>query len=205
MVALFTGPMASGKTAALLAAAMLLRPAASSFTAVTSQVDTRWGGQAAIRSRNGLSLPAQRVERLCDLPLPSRGSLVVVDEAQFFPDLLPFAQRFLSPASAATLLVAGLDMDYRREPFGDTQALAAALQKEPPAGVRCMVHTFAAACTFCTPGGLCNAPAAFTQRLQGEEAGGEQVLVGDLDIYQPACATHHSPHPVPSSQWGGGR
>lgn len=209
-MALFTGPMASGKSTALLAGAALLGPSFSTVLGLKSGLDTRWAGATtSIRSRAGLELPAQTTQEL--LPAAraalraSHPVLFVVDEAQFFPDLLPFAKLLLQPSCQHSLLLAGLDYDYKGEPFGQTEDVFKLLQDLPVgqvAGLHTHAHRLAAACTKGTASGPCNRPARFTQRLcQSPDEASEQVLVGDLDMYQPACAEHHSPPTLRHSAW----
>ena len=125
------GPMCAGKTASLIRCADSAASAHARRVVVRHASDDRQLGPAAaaapllLRSRTGSSLPVDaRVPALLSLPLAAQ-TLYVVDEAQFFPDLLRF-WRALAPLPGASLLAAGLDRDYRRQPFGETLALAAA-------------------------------------------------------------------------------
>ena len=126
------GPMCAGKTAALIRCAdsaassharrVVVRHASDDRQLVPDRSTT---APLLLRSRTGSTLPVDaRVPALLSLPL-SAHTLFVVDEAQFFPDLLRF-WRALAPLPGASLLAAGLDRDYRRQPFGETLALAAA-------------------------------------------------------------------------------
>lgn len=186
------GPMTSGKTHELLKHAHLLSPSFPSHLVAKPSLDTR---EACISSRTGLRLPvSQSVPSPSTLPLQPR-TLYVLDEVQFFPaaDLLAFAQALALTQPTSALLAAGLDLDFARQPFGGTLALAAQAAALPAAqgAAQCL----SARC--CAPG--CTAPAPYTQRLS---AGGHAtVVVGGADLYRPACPAHHSPYPIDGSGW----
>jgi thymidine kinase len=100
--------------------------------------------------------------------------LVAVDEAQFLPGAAVAALEALGD-EGRTVVVAGLDLDFRREAFGPMPALAEAAD---------LVHRLTATCSRCLR------PAEFTQRLvDGRPAplDDETVLVGAEDLYQPRC------------------
>ncbi len=101
--------------------------------------------------------------------------LVAVDEAQFLPGDAVAALAALRD-EGRTVVAAGLDLDFRREPFGPMPALAEAAD---------LVHRLTATCSRCLR------PAEFTQRLvDGRPAplDDETVLVGAEELYQPRCA-----------------
>lgn len=186
----FFGPMCSGKTHELLKHAHLLSPSFASRVAIKFAGDTRG---AALASRTGLSLPAtHRLPALTGAPL-APDTLYVLDEGQFFPDLLRFFTALRASHPSSALLCAGLDLDYRAAPFGETLALAQ-LARELPGG-QGQAHALAARC--CAPG--CAAAALLTQRLSA--GGSATVLVGGAQFYRPACAAHHSPEPIDGQGW----
>jgi len=201
----FYGPMCSGKTHELLKRAHLLAPAFPSMLVLKHALDTRAAPQAsaagaagaarspplpAIASRTGLALPASHtLSTLAAAPIqPS--TLYVLDEAQFFPALLPF---FSALPGTSCLLAAGLDLDFAARPFGETLARAA-LARSLPRG-QGAASALAARC--CAPG--CARPAHLTQRLAA--GGAATVLVGGAQFYRPACAMHHSTEPVDGAGW----
>lgn len=101
--------------------------------------------------------------------------LVAVDEAQFLPGGTVSVLEALR-AESRTVVIAGLDLDFRREPFGPMPALVAAAD---------LVHRLTATCSRCLR------PAEFTQRLvDGRPAqfDDDTVRVGAEELYQPRCA-----------------
>ena len=132
---------------------------------------------------------------------------------QFFDgsDLLTFAAAVLQPgdvktAGSSLLVVAGLDLDFARRPFGGVLRLAhAALEQASDARGDALstadvaIHRLSARCSRGPPGAPCGSQAPFSQRLR---AGGvDTVLVGGGEFYQPSCAVHHSCDPVDADAW----
>lgn len=196
---LYFGPMWSGKTSRLLQVVDGTREHYGRVVVVKHAVDTRCAG--VVRSRTGLVLPADVVVESLDGVPAAPATLYAVDEGQFFGDsLLRFWHRVAAHPSSS-LVVAGLDLDYRREPFGAMLALAhAALGQAEPVTIRRLAARCSHAATAAdgTPC-WCGAPAVYSQRLSG--GGAATIAVGGSDKYQPACAKHHTPSPVDPATW----
>ncbi|HEX9730371.1 MAG TPA: hypothetical protein VGG06_00110, partial [Thermoanaerobaculia bacterium] len=94
--------------------------------------------------------------------------VVGIDEAQFFDAGLTDLVNELADAGIR-VIVAGLDQDFRRHPFGPMPNLLATAE---------YVDKMHAVCV------RCGAPAHYSQRIAG---GGEQVQVGDVDSYEARC------------------
>ena len=94
--------------------------------------------------------------------------VVGVDEAQFFDDGLADLATELADAGVR-VIVAGLDQDFSRQPFGPMPKLLALAE---------MVDKMHAVCV------RCGGPAHYSQRIAG---GAEQVQVGDTDAYEARC------------------
>jgi thymidine kinase len=94
--------------------------------------------------------------------------VVGIDEAQFFDgELVALVMRLAD--RGVRVVVAGLDQDYLRRPFGPMPALLAVAEH---------VDKMHAICV------RCGAPAHYSQRFAG---GGEQVQVGDGESYEARC------------------
>ena len=94
--------------------------------------------------------------------------VVGIDEAQFFD--LPLADLVTELADRGVrVIVAGLDQDFRRQPFGPMSAIL---------GLAEYVDKMHAVCVKC--GGA----AHYSQRIAG---GSEQIQVGDTDLYEARC------------------
>ena len=94
--------------------------------------------------------------------------VVGIDEAQFFgTDLVDLVMRLAD--RGLRVVVAGLDQDYLRRPFGAMPALLAVAEH---------VDKMHAICV------RCGSPAHYSQRFAG---GSEQVQVGDGEAYEARC------------------
>ena len=94
--------------------------------------------------------------------------IVGIDEAQFFDLELPALITELADRGVR-VIVAGLDQDYRRKPFGPMPAILALAE---------YVDKVHAVCVRC--GGA----AHYSQRIAG---GREQIQVGDTGAYEARC------------------
>jgi thymidine kinase len=113
-------------------------------------------------------------------------ALVAVDEANFFAGdgLVEFASALREQRPLVSFVAAGLDLDFRREPFGPLVGMAAAAE------ARAAVDGLGSASvemltSICS---VCGAPATFSSRLDACEG---VVAVGGQDLYAPTCETHH--------------
>lgn len=131
----FKGPMFSGKTTRLLNYVSRWHNSFEHVKVAKWSEDLRSGSNHTIRTHDGAVLNKfiSSVPRLKDLQLPRQGRLLLaIDEAQFFgKDLIDiwssFEERSQSRISSSfenndtrkdIMLVAGLNLDYRREKFG---------------------------------------------------------------------------------------
>jgi thymidine kinase len=94
--------------------------------------------------------------------------VVGIDEAQFFDEGLVDVVTGLADAGVR-VIVAGLDLDYLRRPFGPMPRILAIAE---------YVDKFHAVCM------RCGAPAHYSQRTAG---GGEQLQLGDTESYEARC------------------
>lgn len=102
--------------------------------------------------------------------------VIGIDEIQFFPDsTVEVIQQFLDHGKR--VIVAGLDLDFRRQPFGIVPTLLAMADEVIKLRAICVV---------------CGNEANFSQRLvNGRPASldEETVLVGGEECYEPRCRT----------------
>jgi thymidine kinase len=100
--------------------------------------------------------------------------VVGIDEVQFF-DLGIVAVLTALADRGVRVVVAGLDQDFRRQPFGPMPAILAIAE---------YVDKIHAVCV------QCGGPASYSFRIAG---GGEQVLVGDTEAYEARCRGCYEP------------
>jgi len=100
--------------------------------------------------------------------------VVGIDEAQFFDEGLVELVTELAD-SGVRVVVAGLDLDFLRRPFGPMPRLLALAEYVDKMHAVCM---------------RCGAPAHYSQRIAG---GGEQLQVGDTEAYEARCRRCYVP------------
>lgn len=165
------GSMFSGKTEELIRRLKRARFANQHVEVYKPSVDQRYDDEKVVsHDKNALlAAPVSRSEDL--LKLIDEGTDVVgIDEAQFFDDRLPQVVTQLA-ARGKRVIIAGLDMDYRGEPFGPIPNLLAIAE---------YITKVHAICPHC--GNL----AVYSYRLTAES---ETVLLGEKDRYEPRCRT----------------
>ena len=163
------GGMFSGKSEELvrrLRRAAIARQLVQVFKPVS---DTRHGPERLV-TRDNRELHAVAVSCSCELrqKLAPGVQVVGIDEAQFFDAGLVQLASELADAGVR-VIVAGLDLDYQRRPFGPMPAILAQAE---------YVDKMHAVCVSC------GAPAHYSQRTAG---GTEQLLVGDGESYEARC------------------
>lgn len=100
-------------------------------------------------------------------------NFIGIDEVQFFSDSVIDDIEVLLERGIR-IIVAGLDLDYKKRPFGCMPKLLAMANK---------VTKLTAICS------KCGSEAYYSQRLIHDE---ELVLVGASESYEPRCRKHHS-------------
>jgi thymidine kinase len=168
-VEVVTGCMFSGKSEELirrLRRAIIARQRVQVFKA---EIDDRYAtGQVVSHSR--WRLEAERVRAAGEIldRVDPRTDVVGIDEAQFFDgEIVDVCTRLANLGKR--VVVAGLDMDFRGQPFGPMPQLMTIAEEVEK------VHAICA---------RCGSQASFTQRLTTTQ---EQVLVGAADIYEARC------------------
>ena len=170
-----SGGMFSGKSEELvrrLRRATIARQTVQVFKPVA---DTRHDPQRLI-TRDKRELEAVSVACSCDIrqKLLPGVQVVGIDEAQFFDDGLVELVCELAD-SGVRVIVAGLDLDYLRRPFGPMPLILALAEYVDKVHAVCM---------------RCGAPAHYSQRMAG---GGEQLQVGDTESYEARCRRCYEP------------
>lgn len=175
------GPMFSNKTGELIRLATAHQASGRRVAFFKHSLDDRYGGgSASLSTHGGASVPARAVSGSAALGALSEGAQVVaIDEAQFFDPGLPKLARRLADRGA-TVIVAGLDLDFKGEPFGPMPELMA--------GANAVIR-LRGICARCgSPEGT------MTQRLiDGKPASrhGPVVLVGAAETYETRCSPCH--------------
>ncbi len=133
-----------------------------------------------VHSHAGLEIDAQPISNINEIyeHLIQETTVIGIDEAQFFSDDIIRIVDDLSE-QGHRVVVAGLDMDFRGEPFGPMPILMAKAEKVDKLAAICMV---------------CGEPATRTQRLiDGKPVNYHDpiVIVGASEMYEARCRKHH--------------
>ena len=169
-VEVITGGMFSGKSEELVRRLRRATIARQSVQVFTPASDTRFGRTERLVTRDNRDFEAIRVAGSGDLERRLRFGVQVVgiDEAQFFDRGLVEVVQDLAD-SGVRVIVVGLDLDYRREPFGPMPAIMALAE---------YVDKMHAICV------RCGRPAHYSQRVAGSA---EQVQIGDAESDEARC------------------
>jgi thymidine kinase len=162
------GSMFSGKTEELIRRLKRARIAKLKVEIFSPKSDTRYVENALV-SHNSNSISSTPVENASSiLLLASDVNVVGIDEAQFFDDELPDVCNTLAN-KGVRVIVAGLDMDFKGQPFGPMPAIMAMADS---------VTKLQAVCV------RCGNPAMYSYRLVGSE---NKILLGEKESYEPHC------------------
>lgn len=162
------GGMFSGKTEELIRRLRRAQIANQEVAIFKPAVDDRYSESEIVSHNKNIiaSTPVHSSEQI--LLLAAGIKVVGIDEAQFFDEELPTVVRKLCN-QGARVVVAGLDMDFRAQPFGPMPLLLAQAE---------FVTKVHAICQRC--GSL----ASYSYRLKEGE---QQVMVGEKEAYEPRC------------------
>ena len=168
-IEVITGGMFSGKSEELvrrMRRAIIARQRVQVFKPVA---DTRAPAERLV-TRDNRALDATTVADSREMRDKLQWGIQVVgiDEAQFFDQDLAELVNELADAGMR-VIVAGLDQDFRRQPFGPMPQIMATAEYVDKVHAICV---------------RCGEPAHYSQRIAG---GGEQVQVGDVDSYEARC------------------
>jgi thymidine kinase len=173
------GSMFSGKTDELIRRLVRATIAKQKVQVFKPAIDVRYAVEK-VTSHAGANFDAIPVEKAADIRerVEKDTTVVAIDEAQFFdPEVVEVAQELA--ARSVRVIVAGLDMDFRGEPFGPMPILMSKAEKVDKLHAICMV---------------CGNEASRTQRLvNGTPARYDDpvVIVGASELYEARCREHH--------------
>ena len=172
------GPMFAGKSSALLSRIRRSKAIGRNVTVITSSLDNRYSVEPALVSHDKESVAAFATKELIPCLQQDdllKADLIIIEEAQFFPDLRQFVESVL--ALEKNIVVCGLDGDVAAKPFGDI------LNCIPLAD---SVVKMTALCEECGDG----TPAIFTGLRSPTETTGV-IHVGASETYIPLCRRHY--------------
>jgi thymidine kinase len=173
------GSMFSGKTEELIRRLRRATIAREKVQVFKPAVDIRYAVEK-VTSHAGMDFDAVPVACAADIldHIQPDTQVIGIDEAQFFdPEIVAVAQTLAN--RDIRVIVAGLDQDFRGEPFGSMPVLMTLAERVDKLTAICMV---------------CGQPASRTQRLVNDRPARYNdpiVIVGASEMYEARCRKHH--------------
>ncbi|MEZ5047778.1 MAG: thymidine kinase [Chitinophagaceae bacterium] len=164
------GSMFSGKTEELIRRLRRAQIANLQVEIYKPKTDTRYD-ENDIVSHNETRIKSIPVDNSQEILLLAQGVDVVgIDEAQFFDSEMPFVASQLAN-SGTRVIVAGLDMDFLKRPFGPMPQILAMADFITKLHAICVV---------------CGDMASYSFRKTVSD---QTILLGETDVYEPRCRT----------------
>ncbi|KXJ29246.1 Thymidine kinase, cytosolic [Exaiptasia diaphana] len=161
------GPMFSGKTTELLRRIKRYQIANHRCLVVKYEKDNRYDlGGIATHDRQTLAATACSVLYSIKKQA-SQATVIGIDEGQFFPDVVDFAEEMASEGK--TVIIAALDGTFQRQAFGNILNLVPLAESVVKLNAVCM---------------NCYKDAAFTKRLSADQ---KVEVIGGADKYMSVC------------------
>jgi thymidine kinase len=173
------GSMFCGKTEELIRRARRAVIAKQELQVFKPNIDNRYSIQH-VTSHNGQNIEAQPLEHSSEIfaALSPSTTVVAIDEVQFFDAEIVNVVNQLA-TRGIRVIAAGLDTDFRAEPFGFMPQLMSIAEEVTKLHAICVV---------------CGEEACRTQRLvNGKPARYDDpiILVGASEAYEARCRKHH--------------
>jgi len=179
VVEVIVGSMFSGKTDELIRRLRRATIAKQKVQVFKPAIDIRFA-ESKVTSHAGSDFDAHPIQSANQIleELDEDTTVVAVDEAQFFDlEIVKIVQAMAD--KGLRVIVAGLDTDFRGEPFGPIPTLMAQAERVDKVHAICME---------------CGEQASRTQRLlNGQPAHYNDpiVVIGASELYEARCRQHH--------------
>lgn len=170
---IYMGPMFAGKSSTIIRLVNRYKSIGKAICLATYSGDTRYNDDLYLWNHDALRVPCERWSELNSHRADTvvlASSILIIDEAQFFPDLKEFVLWAVEEHNKHVIIV-GLDGDADRKPFGQI------LECIPLADDIFKLKSF---CKLCSDG----TEALFSYCIKKKK---EQVQVGGADLYMPLC------------------
>ena len=170
---LYCGPMFSGKTRKLLSLKKQFDLAAIESVVINHASDSRFsdnsGDLYSHDRQTAVCTSCSSLYEFHDPKLTTSTEVFLINEGQFFNDIVEWTQAMVSSPQSKKVFISGLDADYERRPFGTWMELLPIADH---------VEKLSSVCTSCR-----RKPAIFSSRITSEQA---QIVIGS-DNYKPLC------------------
>jgi thymidine kinase len=174
MLHIILGCMFAGKTESIIRIARKYRAIEKKVLIVNHKLDARYSGGSVVESHNGTMEECIKVDKLIGLDYKEY-DVVIIEESQFFPDILEFFETIGFDLVLKNFIVSGLVADYNMKPIGDIISLI------PMADTVEKINGF---CQECKDGTI----GPFTRRINSTT---NVILIGGRDKYECVCRLHY--------------
>ena len=187
-VEVICGSMFSGKSEELIRRVRRATYGKLTVRVFKPAIDNRYAAEDTVVTHNGTSTIARPIKDSKDIfdYIDETVDVVGIDEVQFFDeDIVDVIDHLAN--KGIRIIAAGLDTNFRGEPFGPMPELMALSEATTKLNAICPV---------------CGSPASRTQRLiDGKPAAYDdpEILVGASESYEPRCRHHHEVPNKPKS------
>ncbi|MCA1828534.1 MAG: thymidine kinase [Myxococcales bacterium] len=175
------GPMFSGKTEELIRRLRRAAIARRRVQVFKPRIDSRYDPDAVV-SHTQQKIVSTVIDKAGEVlqKLAPDVEVIGIDEVQFLgPEIVPIVKDLAN--KGVRVVVAGLDQDYRGQPFDPIPQLLAEAEYITKELAICVV---------------CGNPAGRSQRIADSE---DRVHIGAQGAYEPRCRDHFSPEPQPGT------
>jgi thymidine kinase len=177
--------MFSGKSSYLLSTIRKYKEIGWPVYIITSSLDKRYTTDTKIVNHNQESCVADiAVKNLKDIsnnPLYLEAKVIIIEEGQFFENLVEFVLEAIE-VHGKHVIVAGLDGDASRKPFGEILALIPYCDN---------IIKLKAICKICSADGIIT-DALFTSKKSTIDESNDSIInVGGADKYEALCRKHY--------------
>ncbi|MBP1948874.1 thymidine kinase [Virgibacillus litoralis] len=178
-VEVICGSMFSGKSEELIRRVRRATYGNLSVRVFKPAIDDRYADDSVV-THNGTSAIARPVRNSDEIleDIDNEVDVIGIDEVQFFDENITAVADELAN-KGIRVIIAGLDTDFRGEPFGPMPKLMALSESVSKLNAICPI---------------CGSPASRTQRLiNGKPASYDDpvIMVGASESYEPRCRHHH--------------
>jgi thymidine kinase len=172
-IQLICGPMFAGKTNELLRRIKKYKVKVNCLL-IKFEKDKRYSKDDVVTHdkvtiKGVVTLTVAKLMDIKDKKIIIKSVVIGIDEGQFYPDIIDFCE--LMANQGRIVIVAALDANYKREPFGDICKLMSKAED---------VTKLKAVCHFCDK----IKEAAFTLRITEDL---KEEVIGGGEMYKPCC------------------
>jgi thymidine kinase len=173
---LIIGPMYAGKSTELIRIINRYKCLEKNIIVINHTFNNRYGSSGLTTHNKEIfdqCLIVSKLGAIEDNSLKDK-DVIIIEELQFFEDAYDIIIDWCDN-KGKIVIAAGLDGDFKRNPFGEVLRLIPHAEK---------ITKLSALCKKCGDGTL----AHFTNRITNDD---ETTLVGSDDIYQAVCRAHY--------------